>query len=194
MASLRALPFLAVFTAVVASACTSSTPDPPAPRSPSSPASPGSPGWVAPVRGAPARDASDEGAAPAPRPEALSVLQAALDVLQKNGDPDAAARAILPHVHRSLLDSSGQTLSTDVRQFSFKKAHTDAGHYENPIRITRTRAGSSSALGYGAAAEKGQTVDYFIAKRDAEKGMPAPVTIFFPASGGPPKIAYLGSL
>lgn len=137
---------------------------------------------------------NDEAAAPATRADALQVLQATLDVLQRNGDPDAAAHAIVPLVHRSLLDGAGRDLSTDVRQFSFKKAHTDAGHYENPIRVTRTRVGSSTALGYGAAAEKGQTVDYFIAKRDEGKGMPAPVTIFFPASGGPPKIAYLGSL
>lgn len=193
MARFRSSFALAVFAVLASSACASSVENPPAPRSPTTTASPGAPGWIAPVRGAPARD-NDEAAAPATRPEALSVLQATLDVLQKNGDPDAAAHAVIPFVHRSLLDEAGKKLSNDVRQFSFKKAHTDAGHYENPIRITRTRAGSASGLGYGAAAEKGQTVDYFIAKRDPDKGMPAPVTIFFPASGGPPKVAYLGSL
>ena len=142
------------------------------------------------------------GMSPAPPPagedprasEVPGLLGSALGALQQSGDGDAAAQAIVPYVHRSLLDASGKSLTADVRSFSFKKAHAAAGVYANPVKITRVRPNEVTAIGYGPTAEQGRAVDYFIAKKDGQAGMPAPVTVFFPASGGPPRVSYLGSL
>lgn len=123
-----------------------------------------------------------------------ALLSSTLSALQQNRDEEAAAAAIVPYLHRSLLDASGTHLSTDVRSFSFKKAHVTAGLYTIPVTITRVRPSTTTAIGYGGAAEQGRLVDYFVGKRPGVNGMPAPVTVFFPASGGPPKVAYLGSL
>lgn len=125
---------------------------------------------------------------------AEQLLSATLVALQQNRDEDAAAHALLPYVHRSLLDASGGQLTTDVRQFSFKKAFGAAQLYVVPVKITRVRPSNVTAIGFGPTAERGRSIDYFVAKRDGQPGMPAPVTVFFPDSGGPPKVTYLGSL
>ena len=64
----------------------------------------------------------------------------------------------------------------------------------DPVKITCVRPNEVTAIGHGPTAEEGRAVDYFIAKKDGQAGMPAPVTVFFPASGGPPRVSYLGSL
>lgn len=109
-------------------------------------------------------------------------------------DMDAAIKAALPHLHKSLLAPGGGDVSADLRRFSFKKAWENARSYAQPVKITRIRKTSTSAIGFGATAEKGKVTDYFVAKRDGVGGMPAPVKIFFPEGGGPPKISYVGSL
>ena len=123
-----------------------------------------------------------------------ALLAATLSALQQNRDAEAAAAAIVPYLHKSLLDATGARLTTDVRSFSFKKAHDAAGLYAVPVTITRVRPSAVTAIGHGPTGEQGRSVDYFVAKRAGVAGMPAPVTIFFPAGGGPPKVAYLGSL
>lgn len=123
-----------------------------------------------------------------------ALLAATLSALQQNRDEEAAAAAIVPYLHKSLLDATGAHLTTDVRSFSFKKAHGAAGLYAVPVTITRVRPSAVTAIGHGPTGEQGRTVDYFVAKRAGVAGMPAPVTVFFPVGGGPPKVAYLGSL
>lgn len=104
-------------------------------------------------------------------------------------DPDRAAQAVMPYVHSELMNGDKSGLSNDVRQFSFKKAHSNARFYKVPVEITRAREPSNRPL-----SEPGRTIDYFIAKRPGVDGMPAPIPVFFPANGGPAKIAYLGNL
>ncbi len=125
---------------------------------------------------------------------AEQLLSATLAALQQNRDEEAAVLAIVPYLHRSLLDASGAQLTTDVRQFSFKKAFGAAPLYGVPVKVTRSRPSNVTAIGFGPTAERGRSVDYFVAKRDGQPGMPAPVTVFFPESGGAPKVSYLGSL
>ncbi|MBK6461410.1 MAG: hypothetical protein IPF92_10415 [Myxococcales bacterium] len=148
------------------------------------PQQPGQPGQPGP---APATGDPREADVPA-------LLGATLTVLQKYRDEEAAAAAIVPYLHKSLLDASGARLTTDVRSFSFKKAHGSAGLYSVPVTITRVRPSAVTAIGFGPTGEQGRSIDYFVAKRPGVNGMPAPVTVFFPAGGGPPKVAYLGSL
>jgi hypothetical protein len=90
--------------------------------------------------------------------------------------------------------SEGNDLTTDIRQFSFKKAHSNAKFYQIPVKITRIRPTRVTAIGFEETAEKGSVVDYFISKKEGGNGLPAPIKIFFPADGGTPKISYMGSL
>lgn len=125
---------------------------------------------------------------------AAALLDATFAALVSSRDEASAARAAIPYLHKSLLDSTGADLSADTRTFSFKKAFAAASGYASPVKITRVRPGKVTAIGFGPTGEKGRTVDYFVAKRDGVAGMPAPITVFFPDSGAPPKVSYLGSL
>ena len=80
-------------------------------------------------------------------------------------DADASAKALLPLVHKSLMNDNGDDLTRDLRSFSFKKAHSNAKFYQSPVRVTRVRkTDTRTARGYGDSAEKGRIEDYFIAK------------------------------
>lgn len=107
---------------------------------------------------------------------------------------DAAVKAALPYLHKSLLAPGGGDVSSDLRRFSFKKAWENARFYAQPVKITRIRRTGLSAIGFRETAEKGKVSDYFVAKKEGASGMPAPVKIFFPEGGGDPKISYVGSL
>jgi hypothetical protein len=109
-------------------------------------------------------------------------------------DFEESAQQMLKYTHKSLWNADGTNLSRDLRDFSFKKAKSNAKFYQVPVKITRVRETNVSAIGYAETAEKGKVVDYFIAKKAGVNGMPAPVKIFFPADGSAPKISYMGSL
>lgn len=126
-------------------------------------------------------------------PRAEPLLNAFLNALLL-ADEAACLKALLPLVHKSLLNKMGDALSRDVQEFSFKKARTNAKNYAQPVRITEVRANRVSAIGFGPSAQSGTETKYWIAKREGVGGMPAPVNIFFPADGGPPLISYMGSL
>lgn len=148
----------------------------------------------------PARDAAVAMAQPAPMDEAVDpraerLLNDLLSALAANPQSlDAAAKAALPHLHKSLLSPGGDDISADLRRFSFKKAWENAKFYAQPVKITRIRKTGTSAIGFRETAEKGRVVDYFIGKKEGVNGMPAPVKIFFPEGGGAPKISYVGSI
>ncbi|MFO0580329.1 MAG: hypothetical protein U1A78_40670 [Polyangia bacterium] len=126
---------------------------------------------------------------------AEKLLNDFLAALSSNPDNlDAAIKAALPYLHKSLLSPDGSSVSADLRNFSFKKAWGNAKFYAQPVKITRIRRTGTSAIGFQQTAEKGKVSDYFVAKKDGASGMPAPVKIFFPADGGEPKISYVGSL
>jgi len=109
-------------------------------------------------------------------------------------EADASAKACLKYVHKSLINTSGDDLTKDLRDFSFKKAHSNAKFYANPVKITRVRKNKVTAIGFKETGENGTEYSYFISKKEGVNGMPAPVNIFFPADGSAPKISYMGSL
>lgn len=109
-------------------------------------------------------------------------------------DFEESALQVMKYTHKSLWNVDGTNLSKDLRDFSFKKANNNAKFYQVPVKVTRVRETSVTAIGYDETAEKGKVVDYFIAKKAGVNGMPAPVKIFFPADGSAPKISYMGSL
>ena len=126
---------------------------------------------------------------------AVKLLGEFLKALTDNKDDmDAAVRAALPMLHKSLKDDRGRDVTRDLRNFSFKKAWQNAGLYARPVDVTRVRTTGISAVGFGKTAEKGKVADYFVAKAEGQPGLPAPVKIFFPADGTDPKIYYVGSL
>jgi len=130
-----------------------------------------------------------------PDPAAVELLNKFMGALQANGgDMDAAVKASMPLLHRSLLLKDGSDISSDLRRFSFKKAWENGKFYVAPVKVTRIRPTGVSAIGFKETAEAGKVVDYFIAKKPGVNGMPAPVKVFFPASGGAPKISYIGSI
>lgn len=128
-------------------------------------------------------------------PRGEKVLNDFLAALTANeASIDAAIKAALPYLHKSLLGPGGSDVSADLRRFSFKKAWENAKFYAQPVKITRVRKTSTTAIGFRETAEKGKVVDYFVGKKEGVSGMPAPVKIFFPEGGGEPKISYVGSL
>lgn len=128
-------------------------------------------------------------------PKAVQLLNdffAALAVADEN----ASAKACLAVVHKSLMNAAKDDLTSDLRRFSFKKAHDNAKFYAQPVKITRIRPKNISGIGAksNGTAELGAVHDYFVAKKEGTAGLPAPVQVFFPQGGGDPKIAYMGSL
>ena len=111
-----------------------------------------------------------------------------------SGDAGAAAQSVLPFVHKSLLNNSGNSLTQDLLNFSFKKAHSNAKFYAHPVVISRVAENKSTGIGFGPTAELGTEFKYWIDKKPGVNGMPAPLNVFFPADGGDPKICYMGSL
>lgn len=109
-------------------------------------------------------------------------------------DANESAKECLKYVHKSLKNTTGEDLTKDLRDFSFKKAHSNAKFYASPVKITRVRKNKVTAIGFQETGEKGDEYSYFISKKNGVNGMPAPVNIFFPADGGEPKISYMGSL
>ena len=109
-------------------------------------------------------------------------------------DEEQSAKEAKKYVHKSLLNNEGTDLSPDLRRFSFKKARDGAKFYQVPVKVTRIRATSITAIGFKQTAELGSVIDYFIAKKSGVNGLPAPVKIFFPKSGGHPTISYIGSI
>ncbi len=126
-------------------------------------------------------------------PKAVELLNKFLTALS-TPNFEESAKACVPFLHKTLLNSEGTNISTSLRDFSFKKAHTAANHYVNPVKVTRVRKTNQTQVGFGASAEAGEVDDYFIAKKEGDVGLPAPVKVFFPANGGEPSILYIGSL
>jgi len=109
-------------------------------------------------------------------------------------DEKERIKAIIPLVHKSLLNSSGDDLNKSVKEFSFKKASAAVSLYQIPVKITRVAKGKNSGVGFGDTAEAGRSDRFFVAKRNGVVGLPAPIVVFFPVDGGEPKIVNMGSL
>jgi len=143
----------------------------------------------------PGATASGPGATPPPDEpkQAEDLLNAFMSALL-NPDEDAAAKAVMPYVHVSLLNSTKTDLTQDLRSFSFHKAWENARFYAVPVQVTRVRDDAETGIGFGSTAELGRMQSWFIAKKEGVAGLPAPIKVFFPTSGSPPRIAYMGSL
>ncbi|MDQ7823452.1 MAG: hypothetical protein RDV48_11700 [Candidatus Eremiobacteraeota bacterium] len=122
--------------------------------------------------------------------ELIDRLLAALSIQ----DPDERLRAVIPLVHRSMLTEDGKDLDRDTKDFSYKKACQNVGFYRYPADIKEVHKGNVYTIGWKETAEKGRTDRYFIRKKPGASGVPAPLSVFLPENGGPPKIVDMGSL
>jgi|GEM_PF-1962184 len=109
-------------------------------------------------------------------------------------DEHARVEAVIPLVHKSLLNASGNDLDPSVKAYSFRRASNAVRLYKIPVTITRVARGSDTTVGFGGTAEAGRSDRFFVAKREGVAGPPAPIHVFFPAEGGEPKILNMGSL
>ncbi len=112
--------------------------------------------------------------------KAEDLLNQLMPALQTD-DFEASVKATMPLLHKSLLNYAGTDITADLRRFSFKKAHDGSKGYATPVKISRVRETTTSAIGFGPTAEAGKVIDYFIDKKEGNGGMPAPVKVFFPA-------------
>ncbi|MCZ2356470.1 MAG: hypothetical protein LC115_07245 [Bacteroidia bacterium] len=123
-------------------------------------------------------------------PKAVEVINKFLEILQNN-TLDKSASLVVPYLHKSMLDKFGKTVSPDVMSVHFKRSHANARLYAYPVVVSRTKNVSLGVIGFAETNEKGNSVEYFIGKKNG-RGYPGAIRIFFPENGGEPKISYLG--
>ena len=115
-------------------------------------------------------------------------------ILDNAQDIGAAAGAAMPYIHPSEFSSDGKGLLPDRMNFSFRKAWQNARFYEMPVRVTRVQRQQLTGIGFGPTAEAGVSYKVWIAKSPGINGMPAPLSVFFPADGSDPRLHGYGSL
>lgn len=97
----------------------------------------------------------------------------------------------------NLVNPAGSALRSSVKPYSLKKDFQNIKFYKQPIVITRVNKSYSNSNGYGASALKGTVYKIWIAKKDGQQGLPAPISIIVP-DGHPtikaPKVVTIGSL
>ncbi len=130
-------------------------------------------------------------------PEAAGVelINQLFSTLQMS-DPQQREAALLQLVHASLIyqDKTGPTLDRSIKEFSYKRALKSYGVYQLPIKVTEVHRGQRMAVGFQKTGQSGRIDKYFIAKKFGIKGPPAPIDIFFPDNGEPPRLINFGSL
>jgi len=136
----------------------------------------------------------------APAIEKISPDAKAVEVINKLlaafslTDSELRLKAVIPLLHKSMYTNDGKDLSKNVKDFSYKKAVENVKFYSIPAVITEVHKGNVTAIGFKETAERGRTDKYFVGKKDAKNGRPAPIHIFFPENGGEPKVVNIGSL
>ncbi|GAB4434309.1 MAG: hypothetical protein OHK0011_17450 [Turneriella sp.] len=124
-------------------------------------------------------------------PAVRAVLDRYTQILKESPSLDEAADAFAQIAGGSLVNDNG-SVSSNTKQFGLKKDFNNIKHYAWPIRITRVNKTVSRGEGYGTKKIAGDRYTIWIAKDDAAKGMPAPVSIIAPPSGEP-KVVNVGS-
>lgn len=128
-------------------------------------------------------------------PKAVEKITQFLDILQKASSMEDAAKQVVAAklVHISMLDKNDASkLNADKMRFSFKKAYDNAKFYQ--AKITRVADTTTTGIGFGATAQKGKLFKYWVAKKEGQTGLPAPLHVFFAEGGADPVISDFGSL
>jgi hypothetical protein len=112
-------------------------------------------------------------------------------VALKIEDGNRRLQAVVGLVHRSLLTSDGRDLDWNIKNYSYRKAFQSAHMYKYPAVVARTSEKRDQVVGFAESVERGWVQTYYLEVKSGGGGMPAPVQIFFPASGDPPKVLQM---
>lgn len=129
----------------------------------------------------------------APDPAAAKLVNDFMTALTI-ADEAERLQAILPLVHNSLKTNDKKDLFSSVKQFSYKRAVNMIKLYKIPVELGEVHKGTDSTVGFKETAEVGRRDKYFVKKKEGVNGLPAPIHVFIPKSGGTPKIYDFGSL
>src|SRR5207245_11796900 len=77
-------------------------------------------------------------------------------------DGQARVEAVIPLVHKSLLNASGTDLDPSVKAYSFRRASNAVRLYKIPVKITRVARGGDNTVGIGNTAEAGRRDRFFV--------------------------------
>ncbi len=127
-----------------------------------------------------------------PDPRAAQLITQ-LSIALSAADDKISTAQLLPILHKSLLNTSGDDLAREVKALSFKKARIAISKYAIPVQIARIEKTPAVSVGMGATLEQGTVYEYFLQPKD-KATISAPVKIFFPADGSEPKVSHFGSL
>ncbi len=128
-----------------------------------------------------------------PDPKAVELCTRFLQALSLE-DETARLQAVMPLLHKSMYSNDKKGLAPNVRDFSYKKAVMNVKFYAIPAEITEVHQGKVVTVSVGETAERGRIDKYFVAKKEGQTGMPAPLHVLWPESGGPPVLVNIGSL
>jgi hypothetical protein len=114
-----------------------------------------------------------------------------------SGTLDQVANNFASIAGGGLVNEQGNQLRSSVKPYSLKKDWQNIKFYAYPVQITRVNKSHTNGTGYGASALKGTVYKIWIAKKNGQAGMPAPISIIVP-EGHPtiksPKVIGIGSL
>jgi len=128
-------------------------------------------------------------------PKAVAKIEQFLKILVDSPTIEEAAKKVVEAnlVHISMLDKNDKSkLNADKMRFSFKKAYDSAKFYQP--KVTRVLKTSTTAVGFKETAQKGSLYKYWVAKKDGQAGLPAPLQIFVAEGGAEPVLYDFGSL
>ncbi|TAF67296.1 MAG: hypothetical protein EAZ55_02965 [Cytophagales bacterium] len=129
--------------------------------------------------------------------EVRQVLDSYINILTTSSSLDDCAGKFTAIAGGGLVNEDGQTLRSSIQPFSLKKDFDNVKFYASPIKITRVNATYSNGQGFGPSAIKGMVYKIWIAKKEGQAGMPAPISIMVPdghESIRTPKVVGIGSL
>ncbi len=140
--------------------------------------------------------ANDIGVAQLPT-EVKKVLDEYVDMLINSSSLEDCAAKFSSIAGGGLVNEDGLTLRNRVQPYSLKKDYENIKFYAQPLNITRVNATYSNGQGFGESAIKGMVYKIWIAKKNGQVGIPAPISIMVP-DGHPtittPKVVNIGSL
>jgi len=127
--------------------------------------------------------------------EVLKMVDTYLQLLTSSKSVVEAATKLFPIAGGHLLSTTGDKISSDVKQFSLKKDWQNAKFYQQPAKITRVDKIENDYDGYDVTLIEGTTYKIWVDKKQGVNGMPAPMKVLVPKNDPthPKVISNIGS-
>ncbi len=130
--------------------------------------------------------------------EVKKVLVQYIDLLSTSKNLAECASKFATIAGGSLVNESTDkiTLRSSVEPYALKKDYENCKFYAQPVEITRVNVSRTAGSGFGATTLAGTIYKVWIAKKEGEVGLPAPVSIIVPENHKTiktPKIINIGS-